>query len=1661
MQRSSPLEPSLAALEKQLRLVVARADAIVDAVASVQRALESATDETRQAALVRLANMATRRVHREAEPLVALLAEALPNARDAATPCEALLRAGDRRLVLTGLASAASAARSGHLLRSASLSAAALAALERFKEDPRLDEARDAASTLAAPGGDPARLGEALLDPDPHTRRLAARLLDARGEAAPEPIAEALLGRHAFEKLRPYLAYTRARFEELLDLAPRPGHPPPALEDILAAEATLGRSLLRSVIAELSWSRLARGLEVQPLRALSVDGSLPMPLTPPESQLLETLPGARTEWERTLIYAHGGRTETTGGRAETPETFALFKRYNLDHAAALAEILDVAPLDASRVQRLLTLLDRLVAAYATLFGAHSEECGRLPELYAALRTRITDTLANEGDRALLSPELTRLVLTFEDPERLDRVETLHGLKRYLHQRGLRLAFRLFESERATDRSVDLVLTDATRVLSVHRVLRYVDLDERDTDAQARMPYAVSVVAEGFARQLLYEREALPSVEIFCYGNEVHYYVSFRNHPVFLRIDYSPPQKGGMIDLHYFGVSQYELDHHPDLGLGAIRLFLRQLEFDAHVEELQIHARYDKERALGLDDLCDKAEALFRLVPYLMEIDWVIGSLKLPDEARRTVAAAWAASFARWGVLPLERLLTKDRTGILVGEEPGPAGARELRWDGRGAYRDRFFDVAANDVCGSLLTRLEEDGIDLGTAGETGDGQLAYEALRRRLLAPLRDAAARGEIEASPEGYRPRPAELFRRRHEALLLAALVDGGGAPLRRAARCARLLRGVERTLKTVVTGSVSGALVVRSQLALPGGALGLYTLRDDDGTPRLTLYGPPDGLFERRESASSAWRPAWRDDPAWLAARLRESGYLLGDEERDANDDDPELAELDTFRARLHADDASDAHVSLKEERLLPGLVASPGRAVGPARLGIGQRRPEECEGSLLFTPAMRPEDNAYLYRAAGIVSTGGGVLSHAGLLANQFAKPALIVDARWRRGADGRETLRYTALEFEEESRVAHGCAVVARTRIRRRESEIREGDLVVLDGRRGRLRILGQGVDALALHANLRQLAEAGGEDEGQDPAALLARRGRRLRARHQLEKLLTRLADPVLARFAVRELLIGGAPGARTARPEERSRLLALLWENKAVAPAALARLRELRRALERRWRELTEEARRFIPRSDDPGEVLSMRLASADAAEALRRAQRLLEQSGISVPPCPDAVVAEIDDLAGQRLRALGELFRAEVREFFKCFERPGRVWWVRHRVRQLERLSGILPALPDQADELAGFAAAIRDDDREVQSKATHRFVLEAADGGLELQPLVGWKAANLGEVARLVGPERVPPWFVVTQAAFLATMDARHGRQGSGSRCLRDAIAAVLGRTELEHAQQAEAIRKLWLEVPLPPAFEEALRDAYRSLSKKAGENAAHVAVRSSNLEEDTESRSRAGEFETYLFVRGEESLLEHLRLAWAGFWTERAIHNRAAFGLDPVETGGGILVQRMVNSRSSGVAQTVHPAGRRHLEIIVGAGLGLGEGIVSGTVPADQYVVAKDSVRGSGPVEVRIATADKRERIVFDTRAGQGTRREEVPYHQRLRPALEYVEIAELAKEALALERSYGYPVNVEFALEGSSLRILQVRPVAGQVNVYRETRERLPLPESCS
>ncbi|HXX93426.1 MAG TPA: PEP/pyruvate-binding domain-containing protein, partial [Planctomycetota bacterium] len=183
-----------------------------------------------------------------------------------------------------------------------------------------------------------------------------------------------------------------------------------------------------------------------------------------------------------------------------------------------------------------------------------------------------------------------------------------------------------------------------------------------------------------------------------------------------------------------------------------------------------------------------------------------------------------------------------------------------------------------------------------------------------------------------------------------------------------------------------------------------------------------------------------------------------------------------------------------------------------------------------------------------------------------------------------------------------------------------------------------------------------------------------------------------------------------------------------------------------------------------------------------------------------------------------------------------------------------------------------------------------------------GIEDIPRVGGKTASLGEMVRELGPKgvKVPGGFAITAEAYRSFL------RESGLSERLSALLEGLDPTKVEDLQRrGRQIRLAMLSADLPAPLERDIRQAYARLSAQTPEGA-DVAVRSSATAEDLPDASFAGQQETYLNVRGEESLLHHCRRCFASLFTDRAISYRAGRGFDHLQIALSVAVQHMVRS-----------------------------------------------------------------------------------------------------------------------------------------------------------
>ena len=292
------------------------------------------------------------------------------------------------------------------------------------------------------------------------------------------------------------------------------------------------------------------------------------------------------------------------------------------------------------------------------------------------------------------------------------------------------------------------------------------------------------------------------------------------------------------------------------------------------------------------------------------------------------------------------------------------------------------------------------------------------------------------------------------------------------------------------------------------------------------------------------------------------------------------------------------------------------------------------------------------------------------------------------------------------------------------------------------------------------------------------------------------------------------------------------------------------------------------------------------------------------------------------------------------------------------------------------------------------------------------------VGGKAASLARLAQ--AGHDVPPFFVVTTAAFesfLTSSPLLREIRLELARLANDTVASIANEIQ-------QAIRS----TTIPEGLRAAILEQH---TQSIGND--YAAVRSSAIGEDASEHSFAGLHESFLFVRGEEAILDSVRIVWASAFNERALTYRlaAAGSLDLISIA--VVVQKMIDPRSSGVAFTANPITESVHEVLINALWGTGEGLVSHGFDADSYTVDKDSL------EVAKEIVPKREAIVH--RGTEGVEQISIGEPQASTPSLSDEEARSVARTAIAIEQYFGRPQDIEFAFDSfGRLYILQSRAV---------------------
>ena len=315
-----------------------------------------------------------------------------------------------------------------------------------------------------------------------------------------------------------------------------------------------------------------------------------------------------------------------------------------------------------------------------------------------------------------------------------------------------------------------------------------------------------------------------------------------------------------------------------------------------------------------------------------------------------------------------------------------------------------------------------------------------------------------------------------------------------------------------------------------------------------------------------------------------------------------------------------------------------------------------------------------------------------------------------------------------------------------------------------------------------------------------------------------------------------------------------------------------------------------------------------------------------------------------------------------------------------------------------------------------------------------------IVGGKGANLGEMTQAHFP--VPPGFIISAKAYFQFIKDHN---------LATRIDHLLKTADFERPDSllsvSNHIKKIIMQEDMDEELIHEIYHYYRSLSSNISDPL--VAVRSSATAEDLPTASFAGQQETFLNVKGDANLIQKVKEAWASLFEPRAIFYRHEQKFDHFRVGIAIVVQQMVESEISGIMFTIDPVTNDKSTAVIEAVYGLGEYIVQGKVTPDHYEVDKKNLEVK---KVGVVTQD----VMYIREKGKNV---EKKLSERVgkRQKLTHNQMIALTVWGQKLEKHYFFPQDIEWAIAGSEIYIVQTRAITTTHTKQAAKQEEIHLP----
>ncbi|MDP3542865.1 MAG: PEP/pyruvate-binding domain-containing protein [Elusimicrobiota bacterium] len=1148
-----------------------------------------------------------------------------------------------------------------------------------------------------------------------------------------------------------------------------------------------------------------------------------------------------------------------------------------------------------------------------------------------------------SDSDLLPPAAAALVMPIDK-------RALHKYLNYLHQQALEAVGKSNTASPA-NLTVRLGAGDAEKAVSL------VDLSEHPLVRDGR------VVSPGFKALLaaMTRSKDTPKGSLIMQDHQFWGHFKLGAHSAEIYASFLQPDEGGMIRVRY---QEWGTGYDNQTRLYYVGRLLHKAGFHVDQKNGFLTAVIDKDHASQtVDEMTDTFALVVQALHATVGVDFALPMLvqgaKTSEEVGRRIDG-WVDTVMGEGTLPF--YVHDDHNAMVEGWKQYETERRPRA---------------------ILRAALDRNLALLGLPAIPAEERLGQRTIDRFVNESIEAAIARGQLRLGADGRLVRNAAYDP-------LASLAEGFVAGIVPGARLAEVVSSLDPSLFRYETIGALGALTVeRAQRRLdPNGWVTVYALRDPKGG-QIGLARAEIHTLERGERP----RPL---SPDGLFAALRAQGHPVAKFEPSAN---PPGSGHFSRLLRAPAPERSAFG------RGFQGMAASPGHGRTMLARVTYDKAKAAAGGFIFVAPYTTPDDLDAIRASKAVITTSGGLLSHAAITTREMGIPAAILPGvDWKDG--------FASLSAFDLGAPVRAGPLMARPARPAPAVALLEGEVVRLDPATGVVEVFPPGASAALLDAaGALERYDASGDSA---PLAIWLRQRQATQAlRHEQKAIL------------VRELL-----GGLFSRALGDPRAVKALAHALSVVPGPDDAIGELTQdVLDVRFTaELKEAAAELKERRELIAESLSTESIERLAREAERRAaglravavelgRRKAELVGYEVG------LANLRAGAKERHERLLAEELSDLQTHARLFpaatvEALPRIKAAIAQARRRGMSADLIRKWEDQARRL--------EDSRRADMESAAPAVLPLA-GILDVDvPWVGGKAAKLGEIAAVVraaGGE-VPPGIALTVHAY------RRFLREAG---IAERLEALGTDQRLTPEQRSEFARRLILGAKLSAQSGVGKEILEGLAAQRLGK--VFLAVRSSAVDEDGAEAAFAGAGDTHLYVDPAE-LLDHVKDVWASLWNPRALLYRQTRGLSTANLAQAVVVQAMVDSVVSGVAFTQDPVSGSSGRVIVNGTFGLGEGVVSGRVAPDQYVLSKKTGLEILPPMV----ADKKLAVVRG-KNGKGTVEEKMPPEWRRRRSMTPAKLKLLSDVSVALERHFGYALDIEFGFdEAGKLYILQSRSV---------------------